>query len=137
MRSDPPTAENLLDLYRQYPVKKFLLIYGLANLPPGDDFAPDEHGRALMGFAFDYELTDIGGVDEPLCIRVHADARKEDVIALLRRAADELEHNFYKHMIPENQERFWQAAHDLLNAEDQTDSPTDGEEPPGDEDMEE
>ena len=115
---DSPTAERLLQLYSQYPVKQFLHIYGLANLAPEDVFKPDEHGRALMGFAFDYELSDLGGADEPLCIQIHADARKDDVIVLLRRAADELEKNWYQHMIPENQERYWQALYNLLLGSD-------------------
>jgi hypothetical protein len=73
-----------------------------------------EPWRALTGFAFDYELTDLGGTNEPLCIQIHADARKDDVIALLRRAADELEQSWYRYMIPENQERYWRAMLDKL-----------------------
>ena len=62
----------------------------------------------LAGLCFDYELTDMGAMDEPVCIHVHADARKEDVVVLLRKAADEREQHFYRHVISEKQERFWQ-----------------------------
>ncbi|MEO8391430.1 MAG: hypothetical protein ABI700_00420 [Chloroflexota bacterium] len=96
---------------------------GLTDLPPGDDFAPDAHGRTLTDFSFDDGLSEMGAADEPLCIQIHEDARKEDVIALLRRAADELEQDFYQYMIPENQERYWQAMRDQLEQEDRNDPP--------------
>lgn len=127
MPREPLTVDELLTIYRQYPVKQFLHIYGLTNLPPDDEFRPDEHGRALMGFDLGYELTDVGSADEPLCIQIHTDAHKEDVIALLRRAADELEQRFYTYMIPENQERFWQAARDLLDGDDEENLPADND----------
>ena len=40
---------------------------------------------ATYGLAlFDHDLSDLGSADEPLCIQVHIDVRKDDVVALLR-----------------------------------------------------
>jgi hypothetical protein len=72
-----------------------LQINGLAGLEKISAIQGDEYGRALISGGWQYELCNDGDFYTPLRVQVHEDARREDVIALLRQAADWLAQDWF------------------------------------------
>lgn len=122
--TDTPTVDDLLKHYSTKPVKQFVHVQGFV----GADgvLHPDGDGHALTS-SFTHELITIAEADAPVRIYIHEHARKDDVIALLRKAADWLERDWATVTIPEVQERSIQEILQRWRAENDESDTSDGD----------
>jgi len=90
-----PTTDRLLKDYAVKRTNLFLQINGLVGLEKISAIQGDEYGRALISGGWQYELCNEGDFYTPLHIQVHEDAKRDDVIALLRQAADWLAQEWF------------------------------------------